>query len=51
MGYSTFTSLTTAEQEPKAELVGTNLSISFATADFKLLALEVTKQAQWQSVS
>jgi len=47
MGYSTFTSLTAAEQEPKAELVGPNSSISFATANFKLLlALEVTKQAQ-----
>lgn len=47
MGYSTFTSLTAAEQGPKAESVGTNSSISFATANFKLLfALEVTKWAQ-----
>lgn len=52
MSYSTFTSLTAAEQEPKAELVGTNSSISFATANFELLlALEVTEEAQWQSVS
>lgn len=47
MGYSTFTSLSTAEQESKTELVGNNSSISFVTADFELLlALQVTKQAQ-----
>lgn len=47
MGYSTFTSLRAAEQEPKAELVGNNLNISSATANFELLlALQVTKQAQ-----
>lgn len=47
MGCSTFTSLSAAEQEPKAELVGNNLSFSFATANFELLlALQVTKQAQ-----
>lgn len=47
MGYRTFTSLSAAEQEPKTELVGNNSSISFETANFKLLlALQVTKQAQ-----
>lgn len=47
MGYSTFTSLSAAKQEPKTELVGNNLSISFVTANFELLlALQVTKQAR-----